>query len=602
MFLRRVIIIIIAIIVLAGGFQLLRSFGVINLIKNVNSPIELSEPKSPDIPEGVNFEKYLIVSDKSEKNSLKTEEQLKIVLDYMKKEYLVVDVDDDFVNFSDYDCVFFTFERLDFLKDIEKYREYVYSGGTIILLTRPLIDKTFESIANILGIKKYQEEVYDTNGIEVLSNIIIGAKDFKTASDIIKNSSLKVEVDDNCIVHLISYDRNPMLWTRDYGNGQFIVFNGTILNAKKNRGVLTGIISLGKENLIYPVVNIKMVNIDDFPAPVPEGMDEKIFEEFSRDIPAFYREVWWSDMIKIAAKYGIKYTGFVIETYNNLTKPPFVKGDSKKLRNLLLYGRELLSIGGELGLHGYNHQSLAPDGYIKQDLGYEPWPDLNSMVISIQELVRFIHSIFGRYELRAYVPPSNILSPEGREAVIKANPDLRIIASVYLPNLEGDAYSQEFEVAEDRIIEFPRISAGYEKDDEKMWLIYNGINLYGVFAHFVHPDDILDSERNNGKSWTVLEKEFESILGEINYKYEWIRSYTISIAAQELIKYLECKPLIEYSGSMINIYTKNYRENIYCILRTDKEISEAENCEYKKISEDAYLLTLKNEKCSLIMD
>jgi len=601
MFLRRVIIIVISITVLAAGFQMLRSFGIINLIKNVNSQINLSEPKEPDIPDGVNFEKYLIVSDKDETNSLKTELQLKTVLEYMKKDYFIVNVDEDVPDISNYDCIFFTFERLDFLKNIERYMDYVYSGGSIVLLTRPIADKTFENISDLLGIKKYQPRVYDTDGIEVLSDIMIGTKNFKTCSEIIRNSSLKVEVDDGSIIHLKSYDGNPMLWTRDYGRGRFIVFNGTILNVKLKRGIIVGILTLGKENLLYPIMNIKMVHIDDFPAPIPEGKDEKIFEEFSRDIPAFYREVWWSDMIKLATKYNLKYTGFVIETYNSITEPPFKKGDSKNLRNLLLYGREILGLGGELGLHGYNHQSLAPEGFIKQDLGYQPWSRQDNMILSIQELIKFIHSIFGHYELRAYVPPSNILSPEGREAVVKANPDLKVIASVYLSNTEGDEYSQEFEVAEDGVVEFPRLSAGYEKDAIKMWQIYNGVNLYGLFAHFIHPDDVIDYKRNNGKSWTVLEREFDSILGEISSKYGWLRSFTISPAAQELIKYLECKPRVEYSGDVINVYTENYREDIYCILRTNEEINDAENCEYEKISEDAYLLSLKSEKCSLTM-
>jgi len=477
--------------------------------------------------------------------------------------------------------------------------DYVYSGGRVALLTRPVIDKTFESISELLGIKKYQPGVYDTDGIEVLSDILIGVKNFKTGSEIIRNSALKVEVDDGSIIHLKSYDGNPMLWTRDYGSGRFVVFNGTILNAKNNRGVIASVMRLSKDNFIYPVINVKMIHIDDFPAPIPEGKDEKIFEEFSRDVPAFYREVWWSDMIKLAKKYDLKYTGFIIETYNSLTEPPFKKGDSKNLRNLLLYGREILGLGGELGLHGYNHQSLAPEGFIKQDLGYKPWSSRDNMILSIQELIQFIRSIFAHYELRAYVPPSNILSPEGRESVVKASPDLKVIASVYLSNTEGDVYSQEFEVAEDKIVEFPRLSAGYEKDAIKMWQIYNGINLYGIFAHFIHPDDVLDPKRNNGKSWTALEKEFDSILGEVNSKYGWLRSFTISPAAQELIKYLECNPRVEYSGDAINIYTENYREDIYCIFITNKGIAESENCEYEKISEDAYLLTLKSEKCSL---
>lgn len=392
------------------------------------------------------------------------------------------------------------------------------------------------------------------------------------------------------------------MWEKDYGKGSFIVFNGTMLNEKCNRGLIAGVISLGKANLIYPIINIKMMCIDDFPAPIPEGINKEIFEEFNRDIPQFYREVWWSDMIKISKNYDFKYSGFVIQNYGDDVKPPFEKGSYRDTENLLIYGKELLGIGGEMGLHGYNHQSLALEGYIKQDLGYNSWESEGDMEKSIEELIRFIHNVFQDYELRAYVPPSNILSEEGRRAIAGANPDLGIISSVYLINTEGDAYAQEFELGDGGILEIPRLTSGYEKTEEGMWVIYNGANLPGVFSHFVHPDDILDPERSYGKSWTELHKEFESMVKEVSEKYSWLRGCTISSAGQELIRYLDCVPIIDYSDNSIDIYTKDFREDIYCIMRTEDKITDALNCEYKKIAEDAYLLTLKDVYSKIDLD
>ena len=54
---------------------------------------------------------------------------------------------------------------------------------------------------------------------------------------------------------------------------------------------------------------------------------------------------------------------------------------------------------------------------------------------------------------------------------------------------------RNFEVADDGIIEFPRITAVM-----KIMMTRNGIfimvlNLYGLFAHFVHPDDVFDVKK-----------------------------------------------------------------------------------------------------------
>jgi hypothetical protein len=438
MLIKKLSIIIIALVLLAAGFMLLRSFGLLKLVKNANLQEELPEAISPEIPADTDFEKYLIVSNVREKNSLKTKEQLKAVLEYMKKDYQAISIDQKVQDLSDFDCIFLTFERLDFLKNLSDYIDYVNAGGNLVFLTRPVTDESFKGISSLLGIRENLDEIIDTYGIKMLADVIIGAGDFKSDSDAFINSSLSLKLGPEARIFITSYEDVPILWEQNYGKGSFIVFNGTILNEKNNRGLIAGIIGLAKENLIYPIINLKMIHIDDFPAPIPAGRDEKIYEEFNRDIPQFYKEVWWTDMIKISKKFDIKYSSFIIESYNNDTEPPFPRGGSEDIQNLLFFGKELLGVGGELGLHGYNHQSLAMEGHIKQDLGYIDWKSEDDMAGSIKELVRFAKSVFSQYSFRAYVPPSNILSPEGRQAVIEGNPDLKIIASVYLPNKEGD--------------------------------------------------------------------------------------------------------------------------------------------------------------------
>ncbi|MBE3090177.1 MAG: DUF2194 domain-containing protein, partial [Actinobacteria bacterium] len=349
MFIRKLSIIIIALILLAAGLLLLRSFGMLKLVKNANSQEELPEAISPEIPVNTDFEKYLIVSDEKEVNSAKTKEQLVAVLNYIKKDYQAMNIDQQVQNLSDFDCIFLTFERLDFLKNLSDYIDYVNTGGDLVFLTRPVTDKSFESISSLLGIKKYAKNVITTRGIKVLSDVMMGANGFESKTEDIGNSSLNLELISDIKPLLKSYTDVPLLWEKNYGKGRFIVFNGTFLNTKNNRGLIAGIMGLGKENLIYPVINVKMIHIDDFPAPIPAGRDEKIYEEFSRDIPQFYREVWWTEMIKISKKFDIKYSSFAIESYNSNTELPLVKGNSKDMQNLLIYGKELLGIGGEIG-------------------------------------------------------------------------------------------------------------------------------------------------------------------------------------------------------------------------------------------------------------
>lgn len=212
MFIRKLSIIIIALLLLAAGFMLLRSFGMLKLVKNANSQEELPEAISAEIPVNTDFEKYLIVSNIKAENSVKTEEQLKAVLHYMKKDYRAVNIDQQVQNLSDYDCIFLTFERLDFLKNLGDYIDYVNAGGNLVFLTRPVTDKSFESISSLLGIKKYEKELIDTSGIKVLSEVMIGANGFESKTEAILNRSINLELISDIKPLLESYTDVPLLW------------------------------------------------------------------------------------------------------------------------------------------------------------------------------------------------------------------------------------------------------------------------------------------------------------------------------------------------------------------------------------------------------
>jgi len=596
LFFKRIIYILLVLLVAATGFQVVRTFIFTRFISNTNDVKELEEPISAPIPEDAVFDSYLVFSDRDENNSMATLYHIEKVLQYMKIDYDSLDItQSENVDISKYHCIIISLERLDHLKDImPALTDHVYAGGRLIFAIRPVIDTTFGSISDMLAIQSYSGIDDNATGIRVEEPLILGIDEMEEDVGFIRNSSIASVLDPyrDTVLYLSTYRRTPLLWEAGYGKGKFIVFNGTMLNEKNNRGILTNILCLSRETFIYPVANIKMLHIDDFPAPIPRGTLEPIAEEFNRTIPQFYREVWWSDMIRISKRHDLVYSAFTIENYGDDTTPPFDDPGRIEEENFLVYGKELLNLGGEIAIHGYNHQSLAPEGYIKQDLGYNPWNSQEDMEESLKKLIDFIHSIFPNYTIRAYVPPSNILSDQGRSAVVGAVEDLEVIASVYLPNKEGDVYQQEFEIAPDGIIEFPRISSGYHHETEVMWSIFNGLNTHGIFSHFIHPDDLLDTGRSRGLSWSKLSEEFEMILTEVDEGFSWLRSYSISEAALELTKYLQIHPRIEYRGADINIYCENFRPDAYFIMRCDRAIIETENIEHKTISEDAYLLTL----------
>ena len=166
----------------------------------------------------------------------------------------------------------------------------------------------------------------------------------------------------------------------------------------------------------------------------------------------------------------------------------------------------LLREGGELGYHGYNHMPLVPEkfDYIGQYDSYRQWVSVDAMRDAMNELAGFCHEIFPNEEFHVYVPPSNIISEEGRKLLAEDFPEIRAIASLYLPDDNDVSYSQEFTVTEDGMVQTPRIISGYVLDDYMRTAAMSELYFHCVNTHFQHPDDVLDTDRGAALGWEEL--------------------------------------------------------------------------------------------------
>lgn len=605
---KRNIYIIISVVLLLGiALELTRSEFILQWSKKQNEFIQanvVSKQNGISQEELIKIkqEKFLIVYDPEVEDSVHLKDNIQQVLTYMKKDYEVADVYRFTRVDSTYTTVILTFEQLKKVPDLDAIVEYVSQGGYVFFGIRPDVDDAFYRIYRKLGINDMRDAV-EIHGLKLKSNLLLQSKDMEINEEFIFNSSTVVELDTaRCNIYAVTSNDIPLLWDVPLNKGKFMMFNGTVLRERINRGLLAGAISLLQPDFIYPVMNMKIMFIDDFPAPFPAGVNEQLFQYYQKDISSFYRDIWWPEMVQAAARYDLKYTSVIIETYNDRVAPPFEDRQGTEKNNLITYGRDLLKSGGELGYHGYNHQSLVTDQAIVDELEYNAWPDIPNMVGSLRELSTFMKGVFPDYEIRSYVPPSNILSEEGRRAIAEALPDVKIISAVYHEDVSGKALVQEFMKRDDGFIELPRLTSGYENSQNNRYSIANGLTSIGVFSHFIHPDDILDSERSSGKAWPDLSQEYAKMLGDVHNHYPWLRSMTASEAGEELEKYLSTKVYLEKKGNRILGYMNDFTSDMYFILRTSKKIAETTNCKITSIDEGVYLIRADNPKFEIELE
>ncbi|MFB6365400.1 DUF2194 domain-containing protein [Paenibacillus elgii] len=595
---RNVYIIILSVLLMAAVIQIARSQYVLRFSHNevlAESAKRTAAAASENTLTKTSVRPYCLVFDSTEEYSVKVKNNAERTLKYMKKPVQSFDVRSG-ETFRPDNCAatVLSIEQLKLLGDPDVLARYVEQGGYAFFAVRPELDDTLYRLYRKMGILAIGE-FKDSDGIQLTSNVLIGEAGLTLDDSFITNPTLTVELDEKSRVLAKTAEGVPLLWDFAYGQGKFMTFNGAMLQEKINRGMLAGAISLLEPDFIYPVFNSKIMYIDDFPAPIPQGtdtgVDAEIYRDYRRDIPTFYKQIWWPDMLKAAKQNDIKYTAVLIESYHDQIDPPFEYPTDADSNGLISYGREVIKSGGEIGLHGYNHQSLTLSQEVADEFNYKPWKSVGHMADSIAEAVRFMGSAFPKYTMLSYVPPSNVLSPEGREALKQGWPSIAVISSLYGEDASGIAYVQEFEMAQDGILEMPRVTSGYFNQPFERWAEANTITALGIFSHFIHPDDLLDPKRNRNLSWEELYEQYSGILARVKQTHPWLRSMTSTEAAVDMKQVLASDVAWSREGNRLRGQIAPFQGKAYFVLRTDKKIGKLTGCAVRKIDDGTYLVT-----------
>ncbi len=591
---HKIYVILVIVLLLATALELTRSEFILRvsnegLTEDGLQPLNLINAIDLEQAAALDRLHWYLVYDEEDEDSAGLSSNASIVLRQMKQQFTETDVKEFVFPKAGNNAVLISVYNLDGFNRVEDIIAYIQLGGSVFFLNVPDVTDSFYRIYRQLGINEIGN-YYRSDSVKIVSTILNQAEGDEYHGEYVADFIRKLTVDQESEVLLTDSMNNPMMWERRIGEGRVVVFNGYMLLDKTARGLLVGGITRLTDDFIYPILNAKLMYIDDFPAPIPNGKHSVIYDEYKRETPSFYRDIWWPDMIKIASKHDLVYTAVIIQSYQDRVEPPFADPQDASRDLLVMYGREVLKNKGELGIHGYNHQALLMDQNVMDIYEYTAWPKQSYMEESIATVLDYFNTSFPWYKPVTYVPPSNALSIEGRNALAAAWPELDNIGSVF----DGDpaySYVQEFEVADDGIVEMPRITSGYQDSGMMRWYASNVINYLGVFSHFVHPDDILNEERSfGGLNWEQLSKDFERYVAWIDDQYGWLRQMTARDASTELRKWAMSEPYIVHSDNRIEGYINQFAGDQYFMLHTTRKIASLDNCEIKKIHDGVYLV------------
>lgn len=520
----------------------------------------------------------LVLWNSREANSQLAQEDIQGLFAQMKVDADFVDISTDAVpDCSAYENLVFALVDSSKLGDrAYEILDWVGTGGGLMVYFPPQGDYFFRALGTQMGIIESGWEMYEVPGFRFQTDLMLGGQGHDFMIEDPYESAHTLSISEDCLVHMVSADERelPLMWERDYGEGRIVFMNFGIMG-KAYRGIYGAAYSLLDDAAAWPVINGSAFYLDDFPSPVPSGTSTYIERDYGLSVSDFYTNVWWPDLRELAETYGIYYSGMVIEDYNEELEPPYAANSNTQ--RFLYFGNSLLRDGGEIGLHGYNHIPLCMEGF-DADFGpdyrkgtyerlydYDYWASREDMRDSVSELIRFTEDLYPGNKPQVYVPPSNILSAEAREMLAEEFPQIRAVASIYF---EGDVeYTQEFEVAEDGIVETPRVISGCIIDDFMEIAALSELNLHFVNSHFMHPDDVLDEDRGAEAGWEAMRNRLSEYMDWLYTAAPEIRNLSATELAGAVQRYYYLDVQKEITEDEIILNLSNFRDEAYLFLR-----------------------------------
>lgn len=516
----------------------------------------------------------LVISDSDQAGVDDVKDQFDQILLDMKIVHRDVDIATDgadaIPSLTSFDRVIVLMPSLDGLgMHLTDLMSWVSAGGSLMLGMTPDNSNCLQAIASKLGIESAGYDYATAESIVPSEDFMLGGGERYEFSDPF-DSSLSVSLRETAHVWARTGDAGtPLIWSNDCGSGHTVVCNIGIYD-KVMRGFYASAISLLGDATAYPVINSAVFYLDDFPSPVPSGDGTYIKRDYGLSIADFYTKVWWPDLQKLAQKYGIRYTGVMIENYEDAVNQtePARQPDTTQFR---YFGGMLLQMGGELGFHGYNHQPLA---LWDTDYGtlydYKTWKNRETLVASLNELIAFQDEVLPNAHGSVYVPPSNILSVRARKLIGTDVPRIKTIASTYFEDGTDLPYVQEFGVARDGIVEQPRIVSGGMVDDSYMRLAaVSELNMHYVSTHFMHPDDLLDPDRGAKEGWEIYKGGLVDYLEWLTKSAPDLRRQTGSECSGAIQRFSSVTVSVDTSADAWTLSLGNFHDEAWLMFRAN---------------------------------
>lgn len=476
---------------------------------------------------------------------------------------------------------------------------WIRSGGEVLFAIRPDPGIVFQSIYRRLGIQSRSGDLIRLNGFEAKPGFLFAVTNAPIGNEFLIHSSIPVVLDPAATVHATSGDeyKVPLVWSYKSGLGRVVVINSDQFLNRVSAGVNASAYSLLFDTFAWPVVNSAVVFLEDFPGPLPSGTNANIQKQYGRDIRSFFVNIWWPDMVALAQRHGLKYTGLMVESYSNNTQPPFLpEGDADVFQYL---GASLLDGGGELATQGFNKVPLCLTQELPEISNEPSWPTSDDMQFGVDEGFRFVLSLFPQQPAVTLAPPAGVLCADANRWLPESVPSLRVLSGKYLPGTALNTPAMDFAELPTGLISFPRISSGYMTDDYERWANANALTLLYVSSHSVNANTVLGNSELANKGWESMRNQLENTFLTIDSEAEGLRQMTAREGAMATQRYSRLGVAQKADRNGLHLSLSNFEDEAWFIVRSAHLFGPAEGARLINLNDGLWLVQATQAEVTL---
>ena len=517
--------------------------------------------------------------------------------EYRKKEFTALNSLDTVSSIEDLSRKYLLVDGGLFETNTEEYAEtlteYVSKGGVVIFYRMPSYNtiRNCDALRNLLGIQRLRGETVKLQEIRLYSGFLLGGEthySFDEASnpdladmdseipwyDISSRTKTYMvgflSAEEKSSMGINNEDMPAIIWRSNMENGSVFAVNGDYIKTA-GIGILDAMLYEAQEYTLYSVVNAQNLFIAGFPDLTNEN--EKLMAEvYGMTTEQFCRDILWPSFVAAADKGNWKITSFVSVKQNDSTK---TKPKTDGLIDYLKYFNEESAEAG-VSLGRINSSDIRAS--VKDEKAQLDKLDLDYMFAA------------------GYVRNDNkdkldsLINSEGKTDYFT---DIRTVVGEYAEN-ERTIYWLT-----DKITSQNATTDAYKhsyRDSLRLKSIETSLGFSGVQADIFR---ILNPKTEKDQ-WQNLADKMAANIDTYWKPFAAFDKTTVSQSDERVRNFLNGKVTSNRNNDTVTIKAENYNGSAYLLLRTHgEEIYEMTGGGYKKVEEDAYLLTLIDDSAKI---